>query len=155
MPFTAPTTVASKANTGYLATLSLGVYTSGVAGSYNPVSELKSFKANLNTVPEVNVSTLLSPGNTEEFFPGMIKPGTIDMSGNLIGDASQLAITTAAQAQTIFPFKIIASIQGTKTYTLTGAGYWAEYSPGPWENNKPVEFTAKIQMTGSYTEVVA
>jgi hypothetical protein len=91
--------------------------------------------------------------NTEEFAPSMIKPGKITFGGNFIGDASQLTITTLAQAQTIFPFQIIASAQqGAKTYTVTGRGFIASYKNGPFEINKAIEFAVEIQMTGAYTE---
>ena len=60
------------------------------------------------------------------------------------------------QAQTVFPFRIKAPVQNnTKTYTLTGNGFFVSYKPGPFEINKAIEFTADIQMTGAYTESVA
>ena len=154
MPFTAPTTYASKANTGYLATFEMG--DSASPPSYTSVSEIKTFAPDLGTIPEVATTHLLSPANTEEFSPGMIKPGKISFGGNFIGDASQLAISTKMQAQTTFPFRIKAPVQNnTKTYTLTGNGFFVAYKPGPFEINKAIEFTADIQITGAYTETVA
>jgi hypothetical protein len=98
---------------------------------------------------------VLSPKNTEEFVPGMIKPGKLSFGGNFIGDSSQLSISTLAQAQTIFNFRIKAPVQRLgKTYTCTGQGFIASYKPGPFENNKAIAFTADIQMTGAYTEGV-
>jgi hypothetical protein len=154
MPFTPPTTVASKATTGYQSQLLIGTVASPL--SYNALAELKSFKPNLISVPDVPTTHLLSPSNTEEMIPAMIKPGTIDVSGNFIGDSSQLAITALAQAQTVFAFKATAPMQsGTKTYTLTGVGFINKYETGPFEINKGIEFSASIQMTGTYTEAVA
>lgn len=154
MPFTPPTTVASKATTGYLATLLIGSVASPL--SYNVVSEIKTFHPHPISVPDVPTSHLLSPNNTEEMIPGMIKPGTIDIGGNFLGDASQLVITALAQAQTIFGFQIKGAVQSSgKTYTLTGTGFINKYEVGPFENNKAIEFSASIQMTGTYTEVTA
>lgn len=154
MPFTPPSTVASKATTGYLAQLLIGSVASPL--SYNAIAELKSFKGNVITVPDVQTSHLLSPNNTEEMIPGMIKPGTVDVGGNLIGDASQTAFLALAQAQTVFAVKITAPMQSsTKTYTGTGQGFIGKYEIGPFENNKPTEFSAAIQLTGGWTEAVA
>jgi hypothetical protein len=154
MPFSAPSTYASQANAGYLSAFYIG--SSASPPAYTAISEIKSFTPDLMSMPEVPTTHLLSPNNTEEFVPGMIKPGKVAFSGNFIGDASQLNITTLAQAQTIFPFQIIAPVQrGTKAYTLTGHGFISSYKPGPFENNKAIEFQAEIQLTGSYTEAVA
>lgn len=148
MPFTPPTTVASLANTGYEAIFEFGSPLAGVA-------EVKSFNVTPITMAEVPTTTLLSPNNTEEFIPSMIKPGKLTFSGNFTGVASQLDITTLAQAQTIFAFNIVAPVQqNTHTYTLAGKGFFSSYKVGPFENNKAVEFEAEIQMTGSYTEVI-
>jgi hypothetical protein len=154
MPFVPPATYSSQANTGYEAQLSIGTVAS--PDSYVPVLEIKSFKPNYVTVPEVPTTHLLSPNATEEFFPGLIKPGTIDISGNFIGDSTQLSFTPLMQAQDLFTWKITAPVQrNTKTYTATGIGYIAEYGLGPFENNKAVDYAAKIQITGVYTESVA
>lgn len=149
MPFTPPSTVASKANTGYLAQLILG--SPAVA-----VSEIKSFTVDPISMPEVNKSHLLSPNNTEEFSPGMIKPGKVKISGNFIGDASQLQIETLAKAQSEFTFSVVAPVQkNTKTYTGSGSAYFASYTLGPFENNKTIDYMAELQITGTYDENVA
>ncbi len=151
MPFTPPTTYASKANAGYLAEFLIGDAAS--PPNYTAIAEIKQFSADPISMPEIPTTHLLSLANTEEFVPGMIKPGKVSFGGNFIGDSSQLNITTLAQAQTIFPLQILAPVQrGTKTYTFTGHGFIASYKVGPFENNKAIEFTAEIQMTGSYTE---
>ncbi len=149
MPFTPPTTVASQAVTGYLAVLKIG-------SPLVAMSEIKSFKASLINVQEVPTSHLLSPNNTEEQIPGMIKPGGLEFSGNFIGDAGQLQITTLAANQSTFAFQLIAPVQsGTKTYTLSGNGFFTKYEPGPFENNKAVEYAGAMQLKGAYTETVA
>ena len=153
MPFTPPATYPSKATTGYEAQFETGA---GSPVTYTAVLEVKSFTNNMAEVPEVAISHLLSPNNTEEMIPGMIKPGTIEVGGNFIGDATQLNFTTLMQNQTVFPFKVLANVQqSAKTYTLTGQGFIKNYKNGPFENNKPVEFSVQVQMTGTYTETVA
>ena len=149
MPFTPPTTAASQANTGYLAQFLLGSPPAAIA-------EIKSFSLDPISMSEVSTTHLLSQSNTEEFIPSLIKPGKCSASGNFIGASSQLTITTLAQAQTIFAFQIVAPVyRNTKTYTFTAAGFIAGYKLGPFENNKALEFSVDIQITGAYTEVVA
>jgi hypothetical protein len=149
MPFTPPSTVASQANAGYLALFKIGSPPAAIA-------EIKTFNVDALGMPEIPTTTLLSPNNTEEFIPGMIKPGKVTFGGNFIGDATQLNITTLAQAQTIFFFEVVAPVQrNTKTYTFACNGFISSYKVGPFENNKAIEFTAEIQLTGTYTENVA
>lgn len=154
MPFTPPATYFSKATTGYLAQFYIGSAASPPV--YTAILEMRSFSNDLISIPEVPTTHLLSPLNTEEFAPGMIKPGKIQIGGNFIGDATQLNITTLAQAQTIFPIKVTAAMQtSTKTYTLTGQGFVVSYKNGPFELNKAIEFMCDIQLTGAYFEAVA
>src|SRR5690242_20318372 len=113
---------ASRAVTGNTAKFYIGDFAS--PPNYTAVLEVKSFKPNLLTVPEVPTTHLLSPNATEEFIPGLIKPGTAQLSGNLIGDATQLQFLALAQAQTVFPWKASGPIdKGSKTYTVSGTGY--------------------------------
>lgn len=154
MPFTSPTTYASQANAGYLAQFLIGSAASPPV--YTAIAEIKSFAPDPISMAEIPTTHLLSVLNTEEFVPSMIKPGKVAFSGNFIGDATQLNITTLAQAQTIFPFKITAPVQrNTKTYTMIGQAFIAGYKTGPFEINKAIEFSCEIQMTGAYTETVA
>jgi hypothetical protein len=154
MPFTPPATNASKANTGYQSQFFTG--SSASPPAYTAILEVKSFSNDLISIPEVPTTHLLSPLNTEEFSPGMIKPGKIQVGGNFIGDATQLNFTALAQGQTIFPFKVTAPVQqNSKTYTLTGQGFIVGYKNGPFETNKAIEYMVDIQMTGAYTETVA
>src|SRR6266851_1901871 len=113
---------ATKATIGYLATFSIGDTSSPI--SYTEMAELKHIKPNLTTVPVINATHLKSPNATEEKLPGLILPGTVDISGNFIGDASQLQILALSKTRTVFPFKITAPInKGAQTYTLTGSGF--------------------------------
>jgi hypothetical protein len=154
MPFIPPPTYASKATTGYLATFSIG--TSASPPNFIPVVEVKSIQPTLIDVPQVQTSHLQSVGNTEEFIPGMIKPGTVKVTGQFIGDTTHLQFLTLAQSQAFFPWEIVANMQrNLKTYTCSGNGYIAKYDPGPFENNRPIEFSMDLQISGAISEVVS
>lgn len=154
MSFSPPATYRSNANTGYLAEFLLGNGSSPEA--FTAISEIKTFRTDPITMPEVDNTHLLSVGNTQEFVPGMIKPGRVTAGGNFIGDASQLNISTLAKAQTIFDFQIIAPVQRqSKTYTFQAQAFVTAYKLGPFENNKPTEFETELQVTGAFTENVA
>lgn len=154
MPFSTPTTYASQANAGYLSQFLLGSAASPPV--YTAIAEIKSFSLDPISMAEIPTTHLLSLLNTEEFIPSMIKPGKCSASGNFIGDASQLTITTLAQAQTIFPFKILAPMQRlTKGYAFVAQGFIAGYKLGPFEINKAIEFSVDIQVTGGYVETVS
>ena len=149
MPFTPPSTYASKANTAYEATVALGS---------PPVAfmEVKTFSIDYASIPEVPTTHLLSVNNTEEFSPGMIKPGKITVGGSWIGSSDQLAITTKMQAQTIGAWVITFPVQqGAKTEVDAGTGFIVGLKNGPFENNKAIEFQLEIQMTGAWTQTVS
>jgi hypothetical protein len=153
MPFTPPATYASQANDAYLATFYIGTVAS--PDSYNVILEIKSFNPDFGTVPEVPTTHLLSPFATEEFSPGLIKPGKVEVTANLIFDTSQQGLTPLMQGQVIFFWKIVAPVQRkTKTYTATGTGFLVSYKPGPFENNKAIDLMFGVQITGVYVETL-
>jgi hypothetical protein len=145
---------ASLGNSGYTA-----VFFTGVAGSpptYTAVLEIASIVKKNFDVPAIDLTHLLSPNATEEMTPGILKPGTIEITGNFIGDATQLVFTTLAQAQTVFPWKITAPVQkGSKVYTASGLCFVTSEETGPFEANKKIDIKVTMQMTGTVTEVVA
>jgi hypothetical protein len=144
---------ATKATIGYLATFSVGDSASPIG--YTPMAEVKSIKPNLATVPVINATHLQSPNATEEKLPGLIMPGTVDITGNFIGDTSQLNILTLAKARTVFPYKITAPInKGTQVYTQTGSGFISKYDNGPLEASVLNAFTMTIEIAGDITETV-
>ncbi len=154
MPFTPPATYASQANTGYLAEFQIG--DSASPPNWTSIAEVRSFSADPISMAEVPTTHLLSPNNTEEFIPSMIKPGKVEFTGNFIGDTSQLTIQTLAQNQTIFPFRILAPVQrNTKTYTMTGEGFISTLKVGPFENNKAIDFSSAFQITGAISQSTA
>src|SRR6185437_496131 len=125
----------TKATIGYLSEFFIGDSSSPV--NYTSMLEVKSIKQNTMTVPVIDATHLLSPDATEEKLPGLIKPGTVDISGNFIGDTTQLNILALAKTRTVFPFKVTAPVnKGTQTYTATGNGFISKYDNGPFEASK-------------------
>jgi hypothetical protein len=149
-----PATAATQATIGYLATFSVGDDSSPI--EYTEMLEVKTIKPNIATIPVVDATHLQSPNATQEKLPGLIQPGTVDITGNFIGDASQLQILTLAEQRSVFPFKVTAPIaSGTKTYTLTGSGFISKYDNGSFEPSKVSEFAMSMEITGTVHEEVA
>ena len=143
----------SKANTGYKATFGIGGIGSPI--TYVDMAELASIKPANFSIPAIETTHLLSPNATEEMIPGLIKPGTIALTGNFTGDTSQLNISTLAQLQTLFPWRITSPVnKGTQVYTVSGIGFITKYETGPFEPNKKLDFAVDIQITGNITETV-
>lgn len=145
---------ASRATTGNTAVFYLGTVASPLG--YFALLEVKSIKPDLGTTPEVPTTHLNSPNATEEFIPGLIKPGKIVIMGNLIGDATQLSLLPLQQGQTLAAFKFTAPVDNkTKTYTCTGTCFVSNYTPDGFEQNKANEFKLEVQITGSPVESVS
>lgn len=154
MPFTPPADVASVGTTGRGAVFSVGDNSS--PPNWVDIAELKSFKLAPISVPNVDFSTLKSPLNTRELRPGMIMPGTVECSGNWIGDVTQLAIITDAEAQSVVPIKATFNEQnGTKTGTFLSTAFVKDLNLGPFENDKPNEYQANFQLAGAFTITTA
>lgn len=145
---------ATKASIGYGAIFYTG--NSASPTTYTAMAEVKSIKPAIATIPAIDATHLLSPNATEEKLPGLIKPGTFEVSGNFIGDTSQLNILTLAEARTVFPFKMTAPIDSdTQVYTCTGTAFVSKYENGPFEPSKLAEFALTLEITGTVTEAVA
>jgi len=150
MPFTPPATYESQGSTGYLSTFAL--LNNASPPVYVPVLEVKSFTVTPITVPNVDFTHLQSPLNTRELRPGMIMPGKAELSGQWIADPTQLALSTDAQAQTIVQFQVkMPAMGGTETCTYTGKAFLADLKLGPFENDKPIEYSSSFQCAGAYT----
>ncbi|HEV8189441.1 MAG TPA: phage tail tube protein [Pyrinomonadaceae bacterium] len=147
-------TASTKASIGYLATFAIANPAVSPL-DYVQMAEVKSIKPSIASIPSIDATHLQSPNATEEKLPGLIKPGTVEMSGNFIGDTSQLSILGMAESRSVFPFKITAPINsGTQVYTLSGEGFVSKYDTGPFEPSKLTEFTMTIELTGTVTETV-
>lgn len=142
----------TQAAIGYLATFAVGA---GSPVSFTEMLEIKSIKNSVATIPAIDATHLQSPNATEEKLPGLIKPGTVDITGNFIGDATQLNILTLAKARTVFEFKITAPVNsGTQVYTATGECFISKYENGPFEPSKVSEFMMTVEISGAVTETV-
>jgi hypothetical protein len=143
----------SLANVGYKATFSIGSLGSPI--TYTQIAEVKSIKSFEMTTPVVDVSHLQSPNFTQEKRPGMIQPGTVELSGNFTGADSQMTVLGLQQTGVVFPFQVQAPVyNNTKTYQYTGTAFISKYTPGTFEATKVNEFTITMEVTGFVTEVV-
>lgn len=143
----------SQANVGYKAQFLIGDNASPI--NYTQIAEVKSIKSFEMTTPVIDVSHLQSPNFTQEKRPGMMQPGTVELSGNFTGDASQLTVLGLQQSQTIFPFKVIAPAQSnSETYQYVGQGFISKYTPGTFETTKVNEFAITIEVDGFVTESI-
>lgn len=140
-----PAFVASKALLGYGSAFFLG---SGSPVTYTQISELSSITFPAFDVAFVDVTNLGSPDTTEESIPGMKTPGVMEMTGNFVGDNSQMTVDTIMSARTIFPFMVTAPISGGKTVTATGFGYFTKREIGPMEPNKKIDFKVSVKVAG-------
>lgn len=152
MPAPSPAFVASKAQLGYGSAFFMGT---GSPVTYTEISEIASVAFADYTVSVIDVTSLASPNATEESIPGLLKPGTIEMTGNYIGDASQQAIDPMAISRAIFPWQIVAPASGGKTLTVSGFGYITKKETGPMEPNKKIDFKVSVQVAGAVTWTVA
>lgn len=146
-----PTFVASKASLGYGTTFATGT---GSPITYTVMAEIASISFADYTISEIDVTHLLSPNTTEEAIAGMLKLGNIEMTGNFIGDTTQMNVDTLAIARTTFPWQIVAPMTGTKILTITGTGFITKKETGPFEPNKKVDFKVSIRATGVLTYTI-
>ena len=144
---------ASKAKLGYGSKFYIGDTASPIG--YTVLSEIASINFADYTVAEIDVTHLLSPNTSEESIPGLLKPGTIELTGNYTGDATQQNIDTLAVALTVFPWKITAPASGSQVLTITGYGYITKKETGPFEANKKSDFKVSVRVSGAITYSVA
>jgi hypothetical protein len=152
MPAPSPAFVASKAQLGYGSAFYIGT---GSPVTYSQISELATISFPGFEVPAIDVTNLGSPDTTEEMIPGMKKPGVMEMTGNFIGDNSQMTIDEIMSARTIFPFMVTAPVSNGKTVTATGFGFFTKNEKGPMEPNKKIDFKVSVQVTGAVVWTVA
>ena len=147
-----PAFVASKANLGYGAAFWVGT---GSPATYTQMSEINAIVFADYTITEIDTTHLASPNTMEEAIPGMIKPGTIELTLNYIADATQAQVDTLAMARTIFPWEITGPVSGNKTLTIAGYGFITKKETGPWEPNKKQDFKVSVRAAGVITWTVA
>lgn len=138
---------ASRSTIGYLSEFFIGDDSSPIA--YTEMLEVKSMTPNFFTVPVVDATHFKSPNATSEKKPGLIMPGTIEVTGNFIGDATQLNIVTLAQARTVFPFKFTEQVDdGTKTATVSATGFIGSFGQNQVSPSTLGEFRLTIEIAG-------
>jgi hypothetical protein len=147
-----PAGVASLAQIGYGAQFQLGT---GSPVTFAPISEIGAINFADYTVSEIDVTHLQSPNTTEEAIAGMIRLGPVEMTGNFIGDASQLQVDSLAISRLTFPWKITAPENSGRTLTIAGFGFIIKKETGPFEPNKKQDFKVSIRATGVLTYTVA
>lgn len=147
-----PAFAPSKALLGYGGAFFLG---SGSPVTYTQISELSSINFPEFDVAFIDVTNLGSPDTTEESIPGMKTPGVMEMTGNFVGDDSQMTVDTIMSARTIFPFMVTLPVSGGKTCTATGFGYFTKKGIGPVEPNKKVDFKVSVKVAGAVVWTVA
>lgn len=146
-------TTPSQANSGYGAQFWIGA---GSPVVYTPVLEVASINNKKYSIPAIDTTHLQSPAATEEMFPGIKKPGTMELTGNWTGDASQIMFDTLSAGQTVFPYQLTAPMQkDSKTATATGYCFVTESEDGPYEANKKIDFKVTLQKTGPTVVVIA
>jgi hypothetical protein len=143
----------SQANVGYKTTFEIGDNASPI--TWTLISEVKSIKGFEMTTPVVDVSHLQSPNFTQEKRPGMIQPGTVELTGNFTYDSSQSMILGLQRSGDLVPFRIQSPVQNmAKTYQLTGRGFISKYTPGTFETTKVNEFTITMEVAEAPDEAL-
>jgi hypothetical protein len=97
----------------------------------------------------------LSPDSTEETIAGLRKTGTIEVSGNYVGDAAQQSVDTLAQARTEFPWKITSPLSGARVLTVTGRGFINKRETGPFTPGGKTEFKFGVKVAGTLVYAIA
>ena len=100
MPYTFTPVGPSEANSAYGAVFFTGDFSSPT--DWTAVLEIASITKKNYSIPAIDVTHLTSPNATEEMFPGIIKPGTIQLTGNFIGDATSSGTSLSPRGRRCF-----------------------------------------------------
>ncbi len=113
------------------------------------VKELTNIAWDIGTVDDIDITNHDSPDTTEEFVPGIIRVGEINLEGNFVPtDAGQVKLITNLQARTSAAIVITCSDTGSATFT--GAGYVKSFKPGAPFAGK-TSLTATLKASGKLT----
>jgi hypothetical protein len=137
---------ATGATTGYGATFSV---TEGETSTQ--IAEVTEIKPSGLTVGEEDVTNLGSPNAHREYIPTLVESGTVEFSGNYIGDTTQQGLETLARARTVFPFSFAFLLKSGKVETRTGTGFITKYNPGDVVKDKVISFSCTLRITGVET----
>jgi hypothetical protein len=121
--------------------------------TYIQVAEVSDIDWAGITIGKEDVTHLGSPNAYREYKPTLVDPGTISLEGNWLDDATQTNMYQLASTRQTFAFQVQNLVQNsTKTYTVTGQGFFEKISPlGKITADKTIKFSAQIQITGIVT----
>jgi len=131
---------------GYDSTLQLESDDS--SGVFADVAENRSISWAGQTVGEVDLTHLKSPGGRKEFKPGFIDSGSISANANYTLDAYN-TLLAKQNARTNYNWHLVMSDPGTTTFGLTG--YVSELSMDIGEGNTAALMSYSVRLTGEPT----
>ncbi len=140
----------TKATSGYGTVLSIGSIPPGSSSSgvnsYTPVAEQITLKGPNISAKPLKATNQTTSGGAEEYIPsGLIDGGEVEVSGNFLPSEHEtlIAIVDTVQSwQVAWP--------QTGTHAATFAGILIDFEPTS-EVEKPLEFSAKLKVTGPVT----
>lgn len=132
-----------------MASNGFAAFGTGITIGGTEVKELTTIAWDMGTVDDVDITNHDSPDSTEEFVPGIIRVGYIDIEGNFVPtDPGQQALITNLQART--SAAIVITCADTGAATFSGTAYVKSLRP-----TAPVEgktgFTGRLKASGKIT----
>jgi hypothetical protein len=137
---------------GYTSTFAMGA---GSPVVYLDLAEIVHLDFFDYEVPQVDVTHGRSPRTTEESIPSIVRPGTVEIICNYIGDESQQQIDELAVSRTIFPWKLTAPASDNALLTVLGRGFISKKESGPFEAGKKIDLKLTVKTAGSLNYSVA
>jgi len=156
----------TQATVGKGATFSIGTKVSSGAPPTLPadwtiIAEVASIEQSGITTAEEDVTNLQSPGGFGEYIATNADPGTVDITGNYIGDTSQGTLRTAAWPDTTtcrvesYYWQITNILSDGSVETRVFQGFVKTFKEAsPLNNTAKVEFSAQIRRVGTTTLTV-
>jgi hypothetical protein len=155
----------TKATVGKGATFSIGPKVSTATtppladdAGWNVIAEVSTIEQSGITTAEEDVTNLQSPGGFGEYLATNADPGTVDITGNYIGDTSQGLLRTAAWPDTTtcrvenYYWKITNILSDGSTENRIFIGFVKTFKEAsPLSNTAKVEFSAQIRRVGTTT----
>ncbi|HEY3972319.1 MAG TPA: phage tail tube protein [Candidatus Sulfotelmatobacter sp.] len=121
--------------------------------TYTPIAQVKMIKpsgAKLKTGDITNLSSPTTSGGVvvDEFIPTTMDPGTYDLTGITDpGNSTYFNLMTLQETATLEYFKLV--LPDTSNFKFQG--YLTDFTPADIDVSKPIEFTAKIKVSGPST----
>jgi len=159
----------TQATVGKGATFSIGAKTSTATtaplpddAAWKVIAEVATIDQSGITTAEEDVTNLQSPGGFGEYLATNADPGTVDITGNYIGDTTQSALRTAAWPDTTtchvenYWWMIQNTLSDGSTESRVFMGFVKAFKEAsPLSNTAKVEFTAQIRRIGTTTLTTA